>query len=288
MIIPDAPIVDLEINGKKRKFDLDNPVLPDWVEDNAFSSDGYPHKKELKSGDYDEALYKLQIELVKVLYWLEEKEQRVIVLFEGRDAAGKGGTIGAIRDNLNPRAVRSVALPKPSDTERGQWYFQRYIDHFPTHGEMVLFDRSWYNRAGVEPVMGFCTPDQHEKFLDEVPDFERMITRDGIHFFKIWLTIGQETQLKRFHDRRHDPVKIWKLSPIDIKALSKWDDYTRARDEMFKRTHMAHAPWTIVMSNDKKRARLNVVRHILNALPYDGKDPANIGEIDTAIVSQPG
>ena len=287
MIIPDAPIVDLKIDGKSRKFDLDNPVLPEWVEDNDFSSDGYPYQKKLKRKHYEKDLRDLHKELVKVQYWLEESGQRVISIFEGRDAAGKGGTINSIRENLNARAIRTVALSKPSDTERGQWYFQRYVDHFPTTGEMVLFDRSWYNRAGVEPVMGFCSPQQHEKFLDEVPDFEKLITRDDIHFFKFWLNIGQETQLKRFHDRRHDPVKVWKLSPIDIKALSKWNEYTKVRDQMFERTHTEHAPWTIVRSNDKRRARLNVIRTMLNALPYDGKDEDNIGEIDPNIVSRP-
>ena len=287
MNIPDAPIVTLNIDGKRRRFDLDNPVLPGWVEDNTFASDGYPYKDKLKRKLYDETLEELQAELVKVLYWLEESGERVIALFEGRDAAGKGGTIGAIRENLNPRKVRSVALAKPSDVEQGQWYYQRYVDHFPTKGEMVLFDRSWYNRAGVEPVMGFCTPEQHEKFLDETPDFERMITRDGIHFFKFWLTIGQEMQLKRFHDRRHDPVKVWKLSPIDIKALTKWDDYAAARDTMFAATHTRHAPWTVVRSNDKRRARINVIRTILRALPYAGKDEAKIGRIDRKIIGRP-
>lgn len=287
MNIPDAPIVDLEIDGKKRKFDLDNPVLPDWVEDNVLSSENYPYDKKIKKKQYEKELYLLQEELVKVQFWLEENEQRVIALFEGRDAAGKGGTIGAIRDNLNARKVRTVALSKPSDVERGQWYYQRYVDHFPTTGEMVMFDRSWYNRAGVEPVMGFCTPEQHEKFLAETPDFERMLVRDGFFFFKFWLTIGQETQLKRFHDRRHDPVKVWKLSPIDIKALSKWDDYAAARDQMFARTHTEHAPWTIVRTNDKKRGRLNVIRHMLHALPYSGKNEENIGAVDEKIVSRP-
>lgn len=287
MKIPDAPIVDLKIDGMKRKFDLDNALLPDWVGDNAFSSEDYPHDKKLKTKRYEKELYALQEELVKMQYWLEEQQHKVITLFEGRDAAGKGGTINAIRQNLNARAIRTVALSKPSDTESGQWYFQRYIDHFPTTGEMVLFDRSWYNRAGVEPVMGFCTPEQHTNFLAEVPDFEGLIVRNGTFLFKFWLTIGQEMQLKRFHDRRHDPVKVWKLSPIDIKALSMWDDYTKARDVMFEHTHTEHAPWTIVRSNDKKRARLNVIRIILNALPYEGKNEANIGELDQAIVSQP-
>ena len=284
MNIPDAPIVTLNIDGKRRRFDLDNPVLPSWVEDNTFASDGYPYKDKLKRKLYDKALQDLQAELVKVLYWLQESGERVIALFEGRDAAGKGGTIGAIRENLNPRKVRAVALSKPSDVEQGHWYYHRYVDTCPSKGEMVLFDRSWYNRAGVEPVMGFCTPEQHEKFLDETPDFERMITRDGIHFFKFWLTIGQEMQLKRFHDRRHSPVKYWKLSSIDIIGMQKWDDYTSARDTMVSATHSAHAPWTVIRMNDKRRGRLEVLRHILLNIDYEGKDRKALGSPDPKII----
>lgn len=287
MNIPDAPVINLTIDGKKRTFDLDNPELPDWVKDGAFPSDDYPYPKKLKWKHYERELLDLHEELVKAQYWLQETGERVICLFEGRDAAGKGGTIKAIRQNLNPRNVRTVALAKPTDVERGQWYFQRYVGHFPTSGEMVLFDRSWYNRAGVEPVMGFCSEEQHTKFLREVPDFERGIVEDGIYFFKFWLTIGQEMQLKRFHDRRHDPVKVWKLSPIDIKALSLWEAYGEARDLMFEKTHHKHAPWTVIRSNDKRRARLNAIRTILTALPYEGKDKLKIGKIDDKIVSSP-
>lgn len=287
MKIPDAPTVTLNINGKKRPFDLDDPKLPDWVKDNALSSENYPYDKKLKWKIYEKELRILQEELVKMQFWLKESGERVISIFEGRDSAGKGGTINAIRQNLNPRNIRTVALSKPSDIERGQWYFQRYISHFPTEGEMVLFDRSWYNRAGVEPVMGFCSDEQHKKFLKEVPDFEKLITKEGIHFFKFWLTIGHEMQLKRFHDRRHDPVKVWKLSPIDIKALSKWDAYGQVRDLMFSKTHSKQTPWTVIRSNDKRRARLNAIRTILHALPYDGKNKKNIGKIDDHIVSGP-
>jgi len=287
MNIPDAPVVDLMIDGKTHKFDLDDPKLADWVKQNAFASDDYPYEEKLKRKHYEEELRQLHEELVKVQYWLEESGERIISIFEGRDAAGKGGTIKAIRQNLNARKVRAVALPKPSDTEQGQWYFQRYINEFPTSGEMVLFDRSWYNRAGVEPVMGFCTPKQHEKFLKEVPDFEKLIRNDGIHFLKFWLTIGQEMQIKRFHDRRHDPVKVWKLSPIDIKSMSKWDDYTVARDRMFETTNIAHAPWIVVKTNDKRRGRLNVIRSMLHQLPYSGKNEDNIGKIDKKIVGAP-
>lgn len=285
--IPDAPIIDLEIDGKKRTFDLDDPKLPDWVKDGAFASDGYPYDKKLKWKKYEKELEALQAELVKAQFWLQDSGNRVMCLFEGRDAAGKGGTINAVKENLNPRNVRTVALSKPSDTEQGQWYFQRYVTHFPTKGEMVLFDRSWYNRAGVEPVMGFCTPDQHKKFLGEVPALEKLIIDEGIYFFKFWLNIGQEMQLKRFHDRRHDPVKVWKLSPIDIKALDKWDDYSAARDLMLKKTHTKFAPWTIIKANDKRRSRINAVRTILTALPYTDKDLDQIGQIDKKIVLSP-
>ncbi|MGB7286061.1 MAG: polyphosphate kinase 2 [Salaquimonas sp.] len=287
MNIPDAPIVDLTVAKKKRKFDLDAPQLPAWIKDTAFASDGYPYEAKLKWKRYEKELQILHEELVKVQYWLQESGHRVMCLFEGRDAAGKGGTIKAIRENLNPRNIRTVALSKPSDIETGQWYFQRYIDHFPTSGEMVMFDRSWYNRAGVEPVMGFCSPEQHQKFLNETPEFEKLLIKDGIFFFKFWLTIGQEMQLKRFHDRRHDPVKVWKLSPIDIKALGLWNAYGDARDQMFKATHSKHAPWTVIRSNDKRRARLNAIRTILHALPYAEKNEMRIGKIDDKIVSAP-
>ncbi len=287
MNIPDAPVIDLKIDGKDRKFDLNDPKLPEWIENEAHSSDNYPYDDKYKWKHYEKELLALQEELVKAQYWLQEKGERVICVFEGRDAAGKGGTINAVRQYLNPRNVRTVALSKPSDTELGQWYFQRYINHFPTKGEMVLFDRSWYNRGGVEPVMGFCTPEQHAKFLDEVPTFEKLIIDDGIHFFKFWLSIGQQMQLKRFHDRRHNPVKVWKLSPMDIKALSMWGEYTKARDEMFKASHQPQTPWTIILSNDKRRARLNVLRVILNTLSYDGKDAAKLGKIDRKIVRKP-
>jgi polyphosphate kinase len=284
MKIPDAPTVELKIGGKKRKFDLDDPDLPDWVEDAALTSGGYPYDRKYGAKEYEEELNLLQQELVKVLFWLQEKGKRVIALFEGRDAAGKGGTIARIRENVNPRYVRSVALSKPSDAERGQWYFQRYVEHFPTAGEMVLFDRSWYNRAGVEPVMGFCTDGEYEIFLKEAPLFEGLIRREGIHFIKFWLNIGQEMQLKRFHDRRHDPVKVWKLSPVDIRALSKWDDYTARRDVMFAATDTAESPWTVIRANDKRRSRLNAIRVLLHALDYDGKNRDRIGEIDPLIV----
>lgn len=287
VIIPDAPIVTLSIGKTKRKFDLDKPQLPDWVQDNALGSDNYPYAKKMPRKRYEAELNRLHIELVKAQYWAQDSNARIMALFEGRDAAGKGGAIKAILQNLNPRNARAIALSKPSDVECGQWYYQRYVDHFPTAGEIILYDRSWYNRAGVEPVMGFCSPQEHKKFLARTPDFEKMIVEEGIYFFKFWLTIGQEMQLKRFHDRRHNPVKIWKLSPIDIKALEKWHEYARVRDLMFKHTHTRHAPWKIVRSNDKRRARLNIIRTVLKALPYEGKDTKNIGRLDKAIIGEP-
>ncbi|MCG6857480.1 MAG: polyphosphate kinase 2 [Salaquimonas sp.] len=284
MDIPDAPIVELSIDGKERIFDLDDPKLPDWVKKNKLASGGYPYDKRLVRHEYDKQLADLQRELVKVQYWIQNTGERIMIVFEGRDAAGKGGTISRFRENLNPRQVRTVALSKPSDVERGQWYFQRYVEHFPTAGEMVLFDRSWYNRAGVEPVMGFCSDDEHQAFLEEVPRFERMIVNGGTRFFKFWLNIGREMQLERFHDRRHDPLKVWKLSPIDIKALQKWDEYSIARNRMFSATDTTHAPWTVLRSNDKRRARLNAIRTVLHAIDYTGKDEKKIGEVDDNIV----
>ena len=218
---------------------------------------------------------------------MQETGKRVIAVFEGRDAAGKGGSISVLHEFLNPRTARNVALSKPSDVERGQWYFQRYIEHFPTTGELVSFDRSWYNRGGVEPVMGFCTPEQHRAFLHDTPEFEKMIVEEGIVFFKFWLNIGRETQLKRFHDRRHSPVKYWKLSGIDIIGMQKWDDYTAARDTMISTTHTAHAPWTVIRMNDKRRGRLEVLRHILSNVDYKGKDRDAIGS-PTPRSSAPG
>ncbi|WP_105370529.1 polyphosphate kinase 2 [Neorhizobium huautlense] len=278
--------VNLEIDGKLRRFDIDDPVLPDWIEDVSLASGGYPYDDKMDKDKYEKQLEQLQIELVKVQFWLKATGKRLMALFEGRDAAGKGGTIFSIHAYLNPRSARVVALNKPTETEAGQWYFQRYVAHFPTAGEIVLFDRSWYNRAGVEPVMGFCTPQQYEDFLKAVPRFEDTIHDEGIIFFKFWLDIGREMQLKRFHDRRHDPLKIWKLSPMDIAALDKWHDYTKKRDIMLEKTHTRETPWTILLANDKRRARLNVIRHMLLALDYEGKDKSAIGEIDHKILGQ--
>ncbi len=276
--------VELEIGGKKRIFDVDDPVLPDWVDEDALKSGGYPYNKKLKEDEYLDDLKKLQVELVKLQFWLQATGKRVMALFEGRDAAGKGGAISASSAHMNPRLARVVALTKPTDREAGQWYFQRYVAQFPTAGEFVLFDRSWYNRAGVEPVMGFCTPKQYEDFLEQAPQIEKVIAHEGIFFFKFYLDIGREMQLKRFHDRRHDPLKVWKLSSMDIAALTKWDDYSEKRDRMLKKTHTEFAPWTVVRANDKRRARLNLVRHLLLTIDYDAKDKSAIGKLDDKII----
>jgi polyphosphate kinase len=276
----------IRIDGVERVFDIDDPVLPDWVKDQTLASDDFPYDRKLKKGDYKTTLEQLQIELVKLQAWQQSTGHRVLIIFEGRDAAGKGGTIGAMREFMNPRTARDVALTKPTETERGQWYYQRYIAHFPTAGEFVTFDRSWYNRGGVEPVMGFCTPEQHKQFLKETPRFEKMIVREGIHFFKIWLNLGREMQLKRFHDRRHSRLKSWKFSPMDIAGITRWDDYTKARDLMIKETHTEDAPWTVVRSNDKRRARIETIRHVLLALDYAGRDLDVIGKPDPKIISK--
>jgi polyphosphate kinase 2 len=276
----------ITVAGKQREFDVDAPDLPDWIKDNKLTAGGYPYDKKMKGEEFEPKLEELQIELVKAQAWLQRTGQRVLALFEGRDAAGKGGTIFALRQYMNPRTARNVALTKPTETETGQWYFQRYVAHFPTRGEFVTFDRSWYNRAGVEPVMGFCTPEQHEQFLNEAPRFEKMIRNEGIHFFKFWLDIGQETQLERFHDRRHSPLKNWKFSPIDIAGLSKWDAYTQARNQMIERTHSKEAPWIVVRANDKRRARLSTIRRILLSLPYDGRDLDVVGKEDKKIIGE--
>ena len=276
--------VEITIGGKLRSFDIDNPVLPEWVEEKKLSAGNFPYDKKMKREEYDTALEALQVELVKVQFWLQATGKRVMAVFEGRDAAGKGGAIFAARAYLNPRYARVVALTKPTETERGQWYFQRYISHFPTAGEFVLFDRSWYNRAGVEPVMGFCTPEEHKLFLKETPRLEKMLAHEDINLFKFWLDIGRETQIERFHDRRHSPLKCWKLSDMDIAALTKWDDYTQKRDEMLEKTHTDAAPWTVVRANDKRHTRVNLIRHILLTLDYEGKDEKAIGEIDDKIL----
>jgi len=273
------------IETRHGRFDLDDPVLPDWVDKKALKSGGYPYDKTMKSEDYDKELETLQIELVKLQHHVQTAGLKLVLVFEGRDAAGKGGAIFAFRQYLNPRHARDVALPKPTETEAGQWYFQRYVAEMPTAGEIVTFDRSWYNRAGVEKVMGFCTEAEHKAFLKQVPRFEGLLVESGLILFKFWLDIGRETQMKRFHERRHNPLKIWKLSPIDYAALDRWDDYTKARDEMLDACHAEHAPWTVVLANDKRRARLAIIRQVLASVDYPGRDAKVVDKPDPRILS---
>jgi polyphosphate kinase len=249
---------------------------------------GYPYAETLSGKVYDKALEALQIELVKLQTWIIETGQRLVIVFEGRDAAGKGGAIDAFRQYMSPRRTRIVALPKPTDVERGQWYFQRYVQHMPTSGDIVMFDRSWYNRAGVERVMGFCTPEQTKVFLREVPRFEDVLTDDGIILVKFYLEIGREMQLKQLHQRRHDPLKVWKISPIDLVAIEKYDDYTLARDEMLAASYVDQTPWTVILSNDRKRARLEAIRHVLRLFAYPGRDDTAIGTPDPKIIGPGG
>lgn len=252
-----------------------------------FEIGAYPYDDRMKRKPYEKELVALQIELLKVQHWAKETNQRFLLIFEGRDAAGKGGTIKRFTEHLNPRGARVVALAKPSDVERTQWYFQRYVDHLPSGGEIVFFDRSWYNRAGVERVMGFCSEDDYRHFYNEAPLFEQMLVDSGIHLTKFWLTVTQGEQLKRFEDRREDPLKRWKLSPIDEASLNKWEDYSDAREDMFKHTDTEHAPWTVIKTDDKKRARLNAIRTFLDPLDYPDKDKKVIGKPDPLIVGEP-
>ncbi|MEM8579839.1 MAG: polyphosphate kinase 2 [Pseudomonadota bacterium] len=238
----------------------------------AFETGRYPYRRKMPRRSYEAEKARLQAELLKVQLWAQDIGQRFVLLFEGRDAAGKGGTIKRFTEHLNPRSARVVALNKPTWEEKGQWYFQRYIQELPTVGEMVFYDRSWYNRAGVERVMGFCSPNEYLEFMRQTPDFERMLVRSGIRLYKYWFSVTRAEQLRRFKSRETDPLKQWKLSPIDKASLDKWDDYTEAKEAMFFYTNTADAPWTIVKSNCKKRARLNCMRHFLSTLEYPDKD----------------
>jgi polyphosphate kinase 2 len=236
---------------------------------------------------YERHKYRLQVELLKLQAWVKDTGARVVILFEGRDAAGKGGTIKRFMEHLNPRGARVVALEKPSEVERGQWYFQRYIEHLPTRGEIVLFDRSWYNRAGVERVMGFCTETEYEEFLRQCPEFERQLVRSGIHLFKFWFSVSRQEQRRRFKERKLHPLKHWKLSPVDMASLDKWDEYTRAKEAMFLHCDTSDAPWTVIKSDCKKRARLNALRYVLHRLPFTRKDLTAVGPVDPLIVGRP-
>ncbi len=236
-----------------------------------FEDANYPYPRKMGKKKYERKKEELQIELLKWQNWVKETGQRVVILFEGRDAAGKGGTIKRLMEHANPRSAQVVALEKPTEEERGQWYFQRYIKHLPSKGEIVLFDRSWYNRAGVEKVMGFCKASEYLEFMRQAPEFERMLVRDGIILVKLWFSVSRNEQFRRFQERHHDPLKQWKLSPIDLASLDKWDDYTEAKESMFFYTDTADAPWTVVKSDCKKRARLNVMRYILSLNDYPNK-----------------
>lgn len=265
---------------QKTREQADNALAKDWREG------AYPYKNLLSRKSYEQQKYHLQVELLKLQAWVKETGQRVVILFEGRDAAGKGGTIKRFMEHLNPRGARVVALEKPSEVERGQWYFQRYVSQLPTAGEIVLFDRSWYNRAGVERVMGFCNNEEYIEFMRQAPEFERNLSRSGIHLIKFWFSVSRQEQRRRFKERELHPLKQWKLSPIDLASLDKWDDYTKAKEAMFFHTDTADSPWTVIKSDCKKRARLNAMRYVLHKLPYSNKDITAIGSLDPLLVGR--
>ncbi|MDR0672538.1 MAG: polyphosphate kinase 2 [Zoogloeaceae bacterium] len=270
----------LKTEETRRMVRPDDMLSEDWREG------GYPYKNLMSRKNYEKQKYQLQVELLKLQAWVKETGQRLVILFEGRDAAGKGGTIKRFMEHLNPRGAKVVALEKPSEVERGQWYFQRYIQHLPTQGEIVLFDRSWYNRAGVERVMGFCTPDEYAEFMRQCPEFERNLVRSGIHLVKFWFSVSREEQRRRFKERKSHPLKQWKLSPIDMASLDKWDEYTKAKEAMFFYTDTADSPWTVVKSDCKKRARLNAMRYVLHRFPYTNKDIQHIGQLDALLLGR--
>jgi len=247
---------------------------------------GYPYRNLMTRKAYEKEKYRLQVELLKLQAWVKKKREKLVVVFEGRDAAGKGGTIKRFMEHLNPRGARVVALAKPSEEELGQWYFQRYVQHLPTAGEIVLFDRSWYNRAGVERVMGFCNEEEYMEFMRQAPEFERNLVRSGTRLVKFWFSVSQKEQKRRFKEREVHPLKQWKLSPIDMASLDKWDEYTKAKVAMFFYTDTAESPWTVIKSDCKKRARINAMRYVLHALPYDGKDLDVIGPVDPLLVGR--
>jgi polyphosphate kinase 2 len=265
---------------RSRLVKPDEELAADW------RNGAYPYKNLMSRKNYEAQKYLLQVELLKLQAWVKETGQRVVILFEGRDAAGKGGAIKRFMEHLNPRGARVVALEKPSETERGQWYFQRYVEHLPTAGEIVMFDRSWYNRAGVERVMGFCTAQEYEEFMRQAPDFERHLVRSGIHLIKFWFSVSKAEQRRRFKEREAHPLKQWKLSPIDMASLDKWDDYTKGKEAMFFETDTADAPWTVIKSDCKKRARLNAMRYVLHKLPYSNKDLEHIKQLDPLLVGR--
>ena len=263
-------------------------INPDEILSDKWREGAYPYKHLMQRKTYEEQKYRLQVELLKLQNWVKETGQRVVILFEGRDAAGKGGTIKRFMEHLNPRGARVVALEKPTEMERSQWYFQRYIQHLPSAGEIVMFDRSWYNRSGVERVMGFCSDQEYTEFMRQCPEFERNLVRSGIILIKFWFSVSRNVQRQRFAERKNHPLKQWKLSPIDMASLDKWDDYTAAKEAMFYHTDTADSPWTVVKSDCKKRARLNAMRHVLQLLPYANRDPIVATPTDALLISRPG
>ena len=279
-ILREALLSKDETSAEKRPINPDDLLANDWRDG------GYPYRNLMSRKNYERQKYRLQVELLKLQAWVKDTGQRVVIIFEGRDAAGKGGTIKRLMEHLNPRGARVVALEKPSEQERGQWYFQRYVQHLPTAGEITLFDRSWYNRAGVERVMGFCSPEDYDEFMRQTPEFERTLVRSGIHLIKFWFSVSREEQRRRFKEREVHPLKQWKLSPIDLASLDKWEDYTKAKEAMFFHTDTADSPWTVIKSNCKKRARLNAMRYVLHKLPYTGKDTERISQLDPLIVGR--
>lgn len=259
---------------------------PDELLSEGWREGAYPYRNLLSRKNYEKQKYQLQVELLKLQAWVKKSQSKLVILFEGRDAAGKGGTIKRFMEHLNPRGARVMALEKPSEIERGQWYFQRYVQHLPTLGEIVLFDRSWYNRAGVERVMGFCDQDEYAEFMRQVPEFERNLVRSGMHLIKFWFSVSRDEQHRRFKERKAHPLKQWKLSPVDLASLDKWEEYTRAKEAMFYYSDTHDAPWTVVKSDCKKRARLNAMRYVLLNTPYDRKDLDRIGPIDPLLVGR--
>ncbi len=269
-----------EIGSENMVAGPDTALNEDW------RNGAYPYRNLLLRKSYERQKYRLQVELVKLQAWVKATGQKVVILFEGRDAAGKGGAIKRFMEHLNPRGARVIALEKPTEVERGQWYFQRYARNLPTTGEIVLFDRSWYNRAGVEQVMGFCTDDEYLEFMRQCPEFERMLVRNGTHLIKFWFSVSRKEQRRRFNERAVHPLKHWKLSPIDAASLDKWEEYTRSKEAMFAHTDTADAPWTVIKSDCKKRARLNAMRYVLHKLPYARKNVQRISALDPLIVGR--
>lgn len=265
---------------EEKKNREENELNPNWL------NGAYPYVNRMRRSVYEAEKFRLQVELLKLQAWVKETGQKVVIIFEGRDAAGKGGTIKRFMEHLNPRGARVVALDKPTERERGQWYFQRYVEHLPTRGEIVFFDRSWYNRAGVERVMGFCTEEEYYEFMRETPGFERNLVRSGTYVIKFWFSVSREEQERRFRERKVSPLKRWKLSPIDEASRNKWDDYTRAKEAMFFATDTPEAPWTVIKSDDKKRARLNAMRYVLRLIPYANRDLKAVGAVDPLIVGR--